>query len=318
MDRRKFLSLWAAASLSACSWIPDMRGILSSEYWESVPDRVWGIVGGTEMHPEEREIMRTNYEKNLPADMSLLKQLLCGRFCGEEDFFRAIQNFQSQNGLTADGDIGPSTLRAVYARAMEWWYPFTSVQRNRLEILHDLRNYEPDRDRYPTSIPNVYNNRKFFGGGNVREFMPGTLGDYIAQGLVGKIPEIETPNTLYIEKIEWKTIMRLYNQDGYLFVATYVSPGTYEHQTPQNTSYRVSSTDKYHISSQYPEDGNLWAPMYAATHVVDGVWLHSSADTIDGYGHSHGCIRAGLHYAKVVHDYVARGNVITVQIGNLY
>lgn len=129
---------------------------------------------------------------------------------------------------------------------------------------------------------------------------------YITASLRNAIPEHDTPNTLYVERIQGRYALRMYDHLGVLYVASYVSPGTSSNRTPEETSYTTRTADLDHVSSSYPEDTeDAGAPMYAATHVVGGVWIHSSADTIDGQGHSHGCIRTGLLYARAIHDYVA-------------
>jgi len=47
--------------------------------------------------------------------------------------------------------------------------------------------------------------------------------------------------------------------------------------------------------------------MFNATNINGGaIWVHSSADTIDGYDHSHGCFRNGLYYAAALHNHTNR------------
>lgn len=135
-----------------------------------------------------------------------------------------------------------------------------------MTVYGDLENYESDRGRTPTSVPDVFNNRKFFGGGNIHDF-ENISGTYISQKLLDVIAERGTPNTLYIGRLQGRMIMRLYDAQGNIYIANYITGGTSAHKSPENITYKTGWTDKYHISSSYPEEGTRGAPMYAATNV---------------------------------------------------
>lgn len=320
ISRRSFLT-WGAAMvwLSACTsperFSRDNTPVVlepMAEYGVS-----WQV--NDIMYPNNIEAMQDTISSNTFEDISLAKNILCGYAnCDDSEFVLALQAFQVNNWLTADGTIWPATLKAIYMQAMRDNYMMTPTQARRMHIYYDLNNYTSDRGRIPTSIPDAFNNRKFFWGGNILDFT-NIPNSYITQSLLNQVEQFWTPNTLYIERLYGKMIMKLYDAQGVLYIASYVTGGTSVNRSPENASFRTQWTDKYHISSSYPEEGDRGAPMFAATN-VDGwpIWVHSSADTIDGYDHSHGCFRTGLIYAEALMRYVNTNGPINIVVWNLY
>lgn len=314
ISRRSLLSWIWALGLTACaprtreSSIPQVREPIQQETNRILSQDVWTL-------------FQTMYASNHQDDIQLLSEVLNNGF-QDISLIEALKSFQTQNGLVADGTLGPATLKQLYLQHFQLLPTLSPMQIKRLEIYEALQNYEADRWRVPTSIPDVFDNKKFFGGGNIQDFinLPQT---YIAQGLSGTALK-DTPKTLFIERDnQGKMILRLYDITWNLFLACYTSGGASQNRSPEEQSGTTWAEDwhthLYHVSSSYPEEWDAGAPMYAATRVNDdGIWIHSSADTIDGYDHSHGCFRVGLYYAQALHDYVSKYWEVDIQIGNLY
>lgn len=313
MKRRTFLT-GAVATLAWCSrGIPDFRWI--PEITDSVQDRTDDLLNANDI---ANEAIEKTYRWNTVSDITLFKRLYCTWDCWNIEIYNALKDLQSRNGLEPDGILWPKTLELVYEEAMNSGRYLNTTQTQRYLIHTELQNYEEDRGRMPISVPNAFNNRKFFGGWDIHEFKnrPGT---YITASLEWVLPQTWSPNTLYISRLWGKMVMRLYDQNGVLSIANYVSWWTNEHRSPEQRSYTTSWTHKYHISSEYPEEWDLWASMFNATNINGGaIWVHSSNDTIDGYDRSHGCYRAGLYYATGLYDYVNRVWSIRVEIWDLY
>lgn len=105
-------------------------------------------------------------------------------------------------------------------------------------------------------------------------------------------------NRIVISKVGWQVILRLYI-NNVLHLASPVSPWDLKHKTPSWIFRPSRSSDKYHISSEFPERNWLkwwWAVMPNAIHITNWIWIHGSADTINWRPQSHWCIRSFLYY----------------------
>lgn len=316
VSRRWFLSLAGAFTLTACAqkwlWVHPSP---SAKVQEPVSSEVGEIL-------QDQEALFQQMQENTHEDDIRLFADMFHAWVQDANLVQKLREFQTQNGLPWDGKMWPATLEALYTKVfIKSPYLLSELQHKRLEIFTSLQNYEADRGKLPTSVPNPFDNTKFFGGASQKEIYPflSIPGTYLTQGIYD-VPLQDTPNTLYIERnSQGKMILRMYDTTGNLYISAFVSGGTSETQSPENLSTTTNYAHLYHVSSSFPEDTEGGAPMYAATQInTDGIWVHSSASMIDGLDHSHGCFRVGLLYAKALHDYVSAWNTLNVVIWNLY
>lgn len=315
LSRREFFLGATALWLSACAPKRDWNISLPfPEVQEPIASQVWEII-------ESHEVLFENMKFQNHQDDIWLFAKIFNKWVEDTSLVQKLIEFQSQNGLTADANMWPETLKVLYTKVFIQSPFLTHVQQKRWEIYTSLQNYEADRGKLPTSVPNPFDNTKFFGGGS-QEDIYGFLSipwTYLTQGIYD-VPLQDTPNTLYIERNTYgQMILRMYDMTGNLYISAYVTGGTSENQSPENLSIETDYAHLYHVSSSYPEETEWGAPMYAATRVnTNGIWIHSSASMIDGYDHSHGCFRVGLLYAQALHDYVNAGNTLNIVIWDLY
>lgn len=320
MHRRNFLALAATWSAAACGRIPDFRWIWDNQ--EDTRREVSQVLDISWNTPEMSEIMQRNYEKNLPEDLSLLEHILCGRFCNQQEFFWAIQDFQSQNGITADGDIGPSTLEKVYLTLfMHRLSDLSAVQQKRFEIYREMRIY-PSKTRWvehlerqvtlhPSSNPRVFSNAYYYGETSGFPLSNRPINSEIAP-FVPQYIERQDPVT-FSDMVHGKYILRTYI-NGNLVFASYMSPGNPSHpdghgiattqgQWPHTRAWQFS--DMYWITGA--PSSVRWGPDYYTSDIMPYAvnvvnWIFSHAWNVNWLRRSHGCMRLPMYYAKALYE----------------
>ena len=287
------------------------------------------ILEASPVHAEETESQkkfREAVERIGAEEMSFFQNIFRLENLTSWEFENFVQDIQRQLWVDPDGALGPNTLKQLY---LQYYipnsFPLSSHQLLKYEIYQEMQDYPnhprvlPGRTLRSSYNRNVFDSRVLFWGVDRisanANFPEWNL--YINRSLYGNIPANESPNSIFIEKFGEKTILRLYDQYGQIQVATFVSPGTRKHPTPENASYISHTKDLYHLSSVYPEkDGEPYggAVMPYARHVVGWVWIHGTDGVADGHDRSHGCIRVPLFYAKKIFEY---GDMM-VHIGDIY
>ncbi|MBF0913861.1 hypothetical protein HXK64_02815 [Candidatus Gracilibacteria bacterium] len=254
-----------------------------------------------------------------------------------QDFYKKVIEMQKEAELDVDGIIGPKTLEYIY----KIYYSKLDKAKLPVEILYKLNlgeyfsDYEKHKNKQlPLSgLRNPFSKKYFYGEG-IGENISGT---FISQDLQkffesnGEQPgdsSLNGGNSIQIERNSaGKYYLALY-VDGKLEVLTYVSPGTPEHKTPENTLSKVRGLRKYNVSGSYPErenepSGGAIMPMSYQIDEAGAIFGHIG--DVNGNGLSHGCIRTPAFYQQAIFSTLAKKTEnhtnykdFVVKVGKLY
>ncbi|MBF0913862.1 L,D-transpeptidase [Candidatus Gracilibacteria bacterium] len=246
-----------------------------------------------------------------------------------EEFYNKVSTIQQEAGLDIDGILGPDTLKHIYKSYYSELnnLPHEMTIKRYLSDYFDGYNKHKNKQLVLSGLRSPFSKKYFYGEG-VGENISGT---YINQNLAnffesnGEQPgdsSLNGGNSIQIERNSaGKYYLALY-VDGELKVLTYVSPGTSQHKTPQNTYNPVRGLRKYNVSGSYPETayqrGGAIMPM--SYQIDEGGAIFGHIGDVNGNGLSHGCIRTPALYQYAIYSILDNFDFqnFAVKVGKLY
>ncbi len=245
-----------------------------------------------------------------------------------------VQENSEYNGKI-DWKLWPKTMEAFYNMI----YDLNRLKYAPREI-KDRYRAKRELDEYPnnprefqwrtirsTRVPNVIqnNNDYFYGEANWENIKWYYLNEKLfntlwKKGILEKTNYENWGNSINLRRIGSKYYLAMY-VDWSLQVLTYISPGKFDKQTPDNRNYNLWNLDKYHISSSYPERdwiNKWWAIMPFAINIRWPIWLH--VWRVNWRWLSHGCIRVPVYYQQRIFKLVEKfwNQNFKVNIWDLY
>ncbi|ATU04926.1 hypothetical protein BKN14_00510 [Candidatus Gracilibacteria bacterium HOT-871] len=246
-----------------------------------------------------------------------------------EEFYNKVSTIQQEAGLDIDGILGPDTLKHIYKSYYSELnnLPHEMTIKRYLSDYFDGYNKHKNKQLVLSGLRSPFSKKYFYGEG-VGENISGT---YINQNLAnffesnGEQPgdsSLNGGNSIQIERNSaGKYYLALY-VDGELKVLTYVSPGTSQYKTPQNTYNPVRGLRKYNVSGSYPETayqrGGAIMPM--SYQIDEGGAIFGHIGDVNGNGLSHGCIRTPALYQYAIYSILDNFDFqnFAVKVGKLY
>ena len=310
---------------------PDLALESLKNDYDSVEANTWWELESLKSSVTEKSSIRYVWEK----DVTFFKE----QFWVEtsQDFYKKVIEMQKEAELNVDWIIWPKTLEYIY----KIYYSKLDKAKLPVEILYKLNlweyfsDYEKHKNKQlPLSWLRNPFSKKYFYWEWIWENISWT---FISQDLQKFFESNwEQPwdsslnwwNSIQIERNSaGKYYLALY-VDWKLEVLTYVSPGTPEHKTPENTLSKVRGLRKYNVSWSYPEREewpNGWAIM-PMSYQIDEAWaIFWHIWDVNGNWLSHWCIRTPAFYQQAIFSTLAKKTEnhtnykdFVVKVGKLY
>ena len=228
-----------------------------------------------------------------------------------EEFYNNVSTIQQEAGLDIDGILWPDTLKHIYKSYYSELnnLPHEMTIKRYLSDYFDGYNKHKNKQLQLSWLRSPFS-KKYFYWEWVWENISWT---YINQNLANFFESNwEQPwdsslnwwNSIQIERNSaGKYYLALY-VDWELKVLTYVSPGTSQHKTPQNTYNPVRGLRKYNVSWSYPETAYQrgWAIMPMSYQIDEWGAIFGHIWDVNGNWLSHWCIRTPALYQYAIYS----------------
>ena len=334
-SRRKFITWWIAV----LAWITATKKAVSQSIEE--PELKLTSLEDNENFQSDPVFETFNTSSNSLAESekfvgkSEIDFFLNHFWIGIEEFYNKVSTIQQEAGLDTDGVLWPDTLKHIYKKYYSELnnLPHEMTIKRYLSDYFDGYNKHKNKQLVLSWLRSPFS-KKYFYWEWVWENISWT---YINQNLANFFESNwEQPwdsslnwwNSIQIERNSaGKYYLALY-VDWKLEVLTYVSPGTPEHKTPENTLSKVRGLRKYNVSWSYPERENEpsgWAIM-PMSYQIDEAWaIFWHIWDVNGNWLSHWCIRTPAFYQQAVFSTLAKKTEnhtnykdFVVKVGKLY
>ena len=310
-SRRKFITWWIAV----LAWITATKKAVSQSIEE--PELKLTSLEDNENFQSDPVFETFNTSSNSLAESekfvgkSEIEFFINHFWIDIEEFYNKVSTIQQEAGLDIDGILWPDTLKHIYKSYYSELnnLPHEMTIKRYLSDYFDGYNKHKNKQLVLSWLRSPFS-KKYFYWEWVWENISWT---YINQNLANFFESnweqlwdssLNWWNSIQIERNSaGKYYLALY-VDWELKVLTYVSPGTSQHKTPQNTYNPVRGLRKYNVSWSYPETAYQrgWAIMPMSYQIDEWGAIFGHIWDVNGNWLSHWCIRTPALYQYAIYS----------------